>query len=69
MNKETFATILITARMMNGAEFRALLARLGFVHIQPAPFYAEEMDEIVDAILTNSGSTTSSRATTQKTNT
>lgn len=51
MTKENLASLLIGARMMSLAEFRALLARLGFIHFQPAPFDAEQMNEVVDALL------------------
>ena len=51
MTKEDLASLLIGARIMSLAEFRALLARLGFVRFQPAPFDAEQMNEVVDALL------------------
>ena len=51
MTKETFASLMIGARMMSLPEFRATLARLGYVHFMPAPFDAEQINELADAVL------------------
>ncbi len=51
MTKEDLASLLIGARVMSLAEFRALLARLGFVRFEPAPFDVEQMNEVADALL------------------
>ena len=51
MTKEDFASLIIGARMMSLPEFRALLARLGYVHFRPAPFDAEQINEIVTGFL------------------
>lgn len=51
MTKETFAALIIGARMMSPPEFRAAMARLGYVHFLPAPLDAEQIHELAHAVM------------------